>query len=215
MQKSIAISTHAVIGALSISCAASAGVINYGDFVGDNVGFFDVTEQSTDPGPLYGFPSPMGDSLEFPGTGFQSSSSGGGSNLLEGRLTMEIVANPGELISSITVTESGAYSNVGDSTSSVSAIAFAETADGLFDGGFMSQWEDDVAGDWQASFTIAFDPTESVMFTLDNQLFTSAGADWSAYIDKQNITIAVNVVPAPGVLALLGLSGLAVRRRRT
>jgi hypothetical protein len=215
------VTAHAVIGALSLAGAATAGFPDfpYGDFVGDNVEFLDVTEGSPDPGPFYDFPSPVGDSLVFPATGFQSESLNGGMEFLDSRLTMTIDANPGELISSISVFESGSYVTTGvpgrDSVASVSAIAFVDAGGDIFSDSFNLEWEGDDSGNWQASFTISFDPTDSVQFTLDNQLFTSAVSGFSAYVDKQNITVTANVVPAPGVLALLGLSGLAVRRRRT
>ncbi len=210
------LSLFVAAGALAIASVAHAGDINYGDFVTDNMFFTNVTESNTDNTGLFGFPGvdSAGDGLIFPGTGFQSLSFNGGVDFLDGRLTFTVTADPGQFIESITIAESGSFANSGvTAISSVQTIAFVESGGDLYSDTFGQNWNGDSAGDWQDSLTINFAATTSIVLTLDNRLFTSADADDQAYIDKQNISIHVNMVPVPGTLAVLSLAGLGVRRR--
>ena len=74
-----------------------------------------------------------------------------------------------------------------------------------FDTGISQMWVDSQAGGVIDSTSQA-DPGEDI----STFAFRQAGGNTSMVIDNLN----VSVVPAPGVLALLGVAGLAARRRR-
>jgi hypothetical protein len=100
---------------------AFAAPINYLDFVGTNVTYKDVTEDSaTDPTPLWGAPTISGDGLNFtPLAAFSASSSGGSPpDITDGKLDTTIVVNdPGVgAIDNILVSERGDYTLAGSGT---------------------------------------------------------------------------------------------------
>ena len=76
----------------SVAAVAMGAPTNYGDLNGIHIIFEQVTESSlTDPVPLFGTPTAVGDVLQFDPTQFTSSSTGGGSDSTDGTLTMTIV----------------------------------------------------------------------------------------------------------------------------
>ena len=67
---------------------------------------------------------------------------------------------------------------------------------------------------WVCSYSflsLGFDPNETGRYTFDLSVFQRAGS-----VDTQlsTLTMNVDVVPAPGAVALVGLAGLVGRRRR-
>jgi hypothetical protein len=91
---------------------ANAAVINYGDFNGATVSFLDVTEESTtDPLPLYGAPTLVGDSLFFSPLQFDARSTNQAPPIdtTDGHLSFDIVAHGGQAITLIDFLESGAF----------------------------------------------------------------------------------------------------------
>ena len=204
-----------------------ADLINYGDFSGDTVDFFQVTENSVEMGALYGAPTVNGNTLEYllPGpVGFQSTSNDGDSVGLTGNLTFSVEAQDGFLISSISLEEFGTYFNFGDgSTSSVAAVMqVIAGGNNLMDLFSFTDLSDGVSvGAWMDDLTINFAPTDQIIFNLDNTLFTSSVVGGSSSINKDGITISVGTVPAipepaSGMLLLGGICfGLVSRRRRS
>jgi hypothetical protein len=121
---------------------ASATPINRGSFVGTNVIYADVIEESaTDPalvqpgplGGLFGEPTVAGDSLDFNPKGFAATSSNGGiPDQTDSNLQFMVVAKPGKAVSSIAFTERGdtTLSGLsGDAFTSVSATIFVEISE--------------------------------------------------------------------------------------
>ena len=81
--------------------SATAAAINYGDFLGTTVTFYQVTEDSgTDPTPLFGAPTLSGDALSFNPPSFNASSQLQTPPLdfTDGTLTTTIMANQGQSI---------------------------------------------------------------------------------------------------------------------
>jgi hypothetical protein len=109
--------------------------VNYGTHSGANVNFLNVTEDtgSSEPLPLFGAPIVGGDSLDFNPTGFDASSSGGGSDITDVNLVMMITAKPGQSIESIVLSESGDTTLSGNVTPGSVATASAVFADGVLD----------------------------------------------------------------------------------
>ena len=84
----------------AFASAAGAAAIDYGDYVGIDVKYLQVTEDSgTDATPLFGTPNLAGNTLDFNPPSFNSSSSGaGGVDITDGTLTFMVEAKPNNLI---------------------------------------------------------------------------------------------------------------------
>lgn len=96
--------------------------MNYGDFVGSTVTYTQVTEDSpTDPLPLFGAPTILGNVLDFNPLSFASSSSGGGADLTDGQLLFGVMAQAGNFIDKIMLSEAGDYSLFGVGTAATAA----------------------------------------------------------------------------------------------
>ncbi len=120
---------------------ASATPINRGSFVGTNVIYADVIEDSaTDPalvqpgplGGLFGEPTVSGDSLDFNPKGFAATATNGGVDQTDSNLQFMVVAKPGKAVSSIAFTERGDTTLSGfsgDAFTSVSATIFVEISE--------------------------------------------------------------------------------------
>jgi hypothetical protein len=108
----------ALLATLCVAQTAKAAV-NYGDFVGPNVMYLQVTEEPTKiPGPtpvaLFGAPNLTGDTLDFNPTGFNASASNGNFAFTDGLLTTTIMAtNPNQFINQLWISEFGSYSLLG------------------------------------------------------------------------------------------------------
>lgn len=117
MKKYIMKSGVAVL-VLFAAVSIQAASINYGDFVGSTVTYQQVTESSlTDPVPLYGAPTVAGNSLDFNPVGFGATSNGGGVDLTDGQLVMDIQAHAGQNITQINFNELGTFDLIGSGTS--------------------------------------------------------------------------------------------------
>lgn len=109
---------------------ANAGMFSWGDIfdpAGD-VMFLDVTEDNAIATSLYapepgtGSPTALLNSIMLDPQGFQSQSSGGGSDSLASTITTTIMANPGQVINNINLQEIGDYS-LGGTTGGVAAAS--------------------------------------------------------------------------------------------
>jgi hypothetical protein len=103
---------------------------NYGIYAGSTVIYRDVTESSgTDPLPLFGAPTLIGNTLDFNPT-FVSFASNGSSDQTDGQLNFLLEAKPGNAIPSIVFTERGDFTFTGSITTgtraSVSATFFID-----------------------------------------------------------------------------------------
>jgi hypothetical protein len=174
----------------------SAADINYGDYLGDTMAFYQVTEDSTtDSLPLYGTPIVVGDTLWFQFVAFASSSSGaGGSDTTIGTLATTIEATGSSYIGAIQFAEYGDVSLSGtggvDTYASVTNSILVDILeiDGV-----------PVGGD--------------VSFTVDTS-FTPSNGDWDLYNDGiQTGTLwqGVLYVNINQALAGLGHSGHATK----
>ena len=89
---------------------ATAETVDYGDFAGPDIKFIGVTEDSiTDGLPLFDEPTLAGNSLVFNPASFEAFSEGGGIDLTDASLTMEIRSTNELGMSAITITEGGDF----------------------------------------------------------------------------------------------------------
>ena len=123
--------------ALALAPAASAVPINYGDFVGVNVTYLQVTEQTLsagDPDGLFGSPTAFGDQLDFNPVGFSANASGaGGLDITDAQLTFGIDAKPNRTIENIILTETGDYTLLGSGTAGTLAAVAASVIIEVFE----------------------------------------------------------------------------------
>lgn len=211
------------IGLSGLANQARADVITYADVMANDVVFADLEESSTDTGPFYGTPSSMGNTLISPGTGFLSQSVNGSVELIDGRLQMTIVADPGFVIDFIDVDLFGSYFGFGPTAAAFAhASGTAVTGAGTFTNNSLFSSTGDSSGNWTTGFVISFPSASSVTFSLDHQLTSAAGIGAASFIDTSSIQVSVGLsataIPEPsmGLALLVGCIGLvpAVRRRR-
>jgi hypothetical protein len=220
MTRKLFCSIGAVLVMLVAARTAPADIIDYGDFFGDNVTFYNVTESSAEVGQLFGPPTVAGDMLSFNAFNFSSQAANGTFDFVDGRLTMTITADPGKFITSLSLTEFGAYFMVGDEVLAIaSALGAVTIGDDVYPGSFF--FSEDTAGAdvWVDGFTINFPAATEIKFTFDNILFTQAGLGDFSFIDKKGVFITVTTVPEPTSIILCGVMGgglvfVGVRRRK-
>lgn len=105
---------------------ATAGSINYGDFLGGTVMYLNVTETANTPDddePMFGAPSIVGNQLDFDPAGFSAAAGSGSSDITDGQLNLQLRALPGSTLQSVSIAESGDYSLAGTGAAATS-IAF-------------------------------------------------------------------------------------------
>lgn len=189
--RSILRSRRLVLSLLAVAaCAFAAGAAqattNYGDVIGTNVTFNDVTETSTfgDPEPLFGSPSGVGNQLLFFPANFSASSSGGGVDNTGAQLQTEIATNgPLDTIDSILLTEAG--------DTNLTGIGTAATGTFLGIGGVITVLE--ASGSAIAPVLIPFDDSD-VVYSPSNFLDLPGNPGTTAWTASLAVDVA-SVVP--------------------
>jgi len=230
--RSALLSFVSILGLLTVPAwGATAG---YPDMPGSSEGdvdFIDISETSnTDPLPLFGEPTRIGNQLFFFPTSFVSTSTDGNLGMTDetsSTLSVTIVAGEGYYIQSITFSELGDYILTGIGTDATFAsVTGTMTAN---PGNLVANLDivpappyySPGSGAYQGYAVIdlsGMDLTQ-VELTVGNILQTGSEPHTTASIQKNIIsapTIDVKVIPEPGCLFLLALGGAAlIRRRRT
>jgi hypothetical protein len=190
--------------------------------------FFSWSEGGSDNG-LFGSPRLIGDNFVFFPSGFRAQSVNGAPSLVGDRLQFRLSANQGRFFSQIRITEFGDYGIVGGGTVNVSGTMFVtdlnsgvvRTNDLLPNpampinvgaGGSQS-------GPWTAVANVNLPPppfATDVFVVLNNNLVAISLPGGVAFIEKKIVGtgIRIEIIPAPGALALLGVAGLVTARRR-
>ena len=222
----------------------SSAQIPYGDFSDvppGTVMYTDVTESSsTDPVPpaLYGAPSITGNLLDFDPLAFGANSAGGGFDITDGQLNFGVMATQGNSIDVLYISEGGDFSFSGltpdagtflsvsvlttvnilevDGVALVTPIEVSQVDTLVTD--YITVGNPPATGLnlWSLDYTIDLASEVNGSITkievvVDNQLSTTTTAGNQAFVSKKDFNVNV---PEPTSLALLGLGGLLVMRRR-
>jgi hypothetical protein len=224
--------------ALLVGCAFATSAVAFvpwtpgpGGQVGSSgsASFFNWSDGGSDLG-LFGSPRLIADNFVFFPSGFRAQSVGGAPSLVGDRLQVRLTAHAGRYFTEIRIREFGDYGIVGGGTVDINGAMFVTNmgtgqvltdtlsttpampinTPGTASGSWTSLSLVDLPDPGQPGF-----PWTDVFVVLDNNLFAVSTAGGAAFIEKKVVGtgIIIEIIPTPGALALLGLSGLVALRR--
>ncbi len=232
------------VGIISfIAAPLPAAIMNYGDFMGDNYTFVDVTEDNLEASLFYGAFSTGGDSLLVDPDGFAVQvNPGAGAALLDSELEMMIVPKGDASVDQIDFQEEGDYTITGDGnvTAAISyfwqIVEVDDTPVDPISGNGNGSFNTSTAGTgelWSLGFNIDLaaelaaaeaaagqdfgDRITMVNFRFDNTLTATAADALSIAFIKKKQTSGIRItVPEPSTFLplLLMSSALLARFRR-
>lgn len=225
-----------VVACIGIGAKAHAAPVYYGDFIGQNVSFLDVHEDSaTDPPPLYQVAGSQPiletqaiggvqyDRLIFsPGAAFRASAHSGAYDETDGLLRFTLALNPNAVLLDMNLTEGGDWVTCGGATFVGASGAMIATQGSNIRGTTIDSLFYD--GIWTGHATLdlsTFTDNGTILIAIDNILEAFADeADGDvdqifprARIAKKAFVIEIATVPEPGTLMLLAGGTLFVFRR--
>jgi hypothetical protein len=184
--------------------------------------FFDYSNGESDHG-LFGSPTIVGNTFFFTPSNFQAQSSNGSAAVTTDRLSFTLMAKPGLPIEAINIGESGDYSILGSGAVSATGALFATNlsqfalqSDTLHTTPiFPVTTNSFTSGLWSGYSSVTLpNGWTKVQVVMNNNLQTQAGANSSSTIEKKVQFVSV-VVPEPGTIGLITLSGALVLLRRS
>lgn len=171
---------------------------------------------------LFGSPVLVGgDTFVFFPSFFRAQSNNGGAQQVHDRLSVELIAHLGYNFTNIQITEFGDY-GIGGAGSSVTADMgmFITDLNNFRVAQTNASYQNNVAslGNWTlgatVDLTISPPAWNHLQLVVNNNLIAiSGGENGFSFIEKKVGGIIIRV-PAPGSMAMLGLGGLAMIRRR-
>ena len=203
---------------LIVANIANGDTIIYPNLESPGMAFTDITESSLEPLPLFGQPTIQDESLVFNNLTFATQTADA-IDFIDGRMTVTVTSKTSNLISSFSILESGDYEIVGSGLVAVSGVAFAVADNEIYQADFQFQTDAAGTGTWSRQIDIQFDnPVSSFSMVMDNALFGNSGQNSFASVQKNLVQITVDEIsipePATGVIGLLSLAMLGLRRRR-
>jgi len=218
---------YAIVLGVMACIPAVALAASYNDGVGKDF----IWQNASDLGGNFG--QPIGNAsvndIFFPGTNFNVSASSGGPTVstVSDTLTMDLIANAGLRFDTITLIGRGQYdlsgtSGAGNSVEADGTLTLNTLVGDPFLNSSSYNFFDDVtpktAEPWQESTVITIPlgtGVTSLNMTVDQEL-TALAFDGGSTINLtfQITQVAVGIIPEPSSLALIGLGGIALLRRR-
>lgn len=186
---------------------------------------FDWSNGGSDTG-LFGSPIVVGDTFRFFPAAFRAQATSGGADIKYDRLEVTLLAKPGFNFTEIRITERGDYGIVGAGGQvSVSGTMFlndldlprTKTGDLVTSPGSpITSGTGSWTGDAAVDVTTDVPKWTRLKLILNNNLVAIAGPSGVAFIEKKvgDLAVDIDILPAPGSLALLGLAALSGSRRR-
>ncbi len=223
-----------MVGAAAVPAWAE---VNYGDYLGTNPGdvdFLGISEDSpTDPLPLFGAPTRVGNQLLFFPQTFQSFSADGATDTTAGTLTVTVRADAGYYLDMLVIEEYGDYSVAGVGTSATFADVTATLTATDITPGTNGVLVDVLAMSPAGPYALPGDGSgpfcggavidlrglgvTEVLVQFENVLQTSSEVGTTAYIGKRVIggpAVGISVIPEPVSACVLLVGGVVLLRRR-
>lgn len=181
---------------------------------------FDWMNGGSDNG-YFGTPTLAGDTFIFTPEAFRAESADGVSGTKADRLEVDLMAHMGQQITGIKITEYGDYGIVGTGEVQVSGGLFMTNMDAfeVADAELVSNPLSPItsgSGNWTATAEITGLDWTNVKFVLDNNLLAITGIGSTSFIQKKVVgtAIAIEFIPEPATLAILGFGALLLRRKK-
>jgi len=219
------------LGAI-IACAGQADAFVLWTNSSGSTTDFDWENGGSDNG-LFGDPVVVGNKFIFTPQGFLASSLNGVADATTDRLQVDIIAHPGNKITGVRIRELGDWTILGGGFVSITGLLLVSdiNPDGQTHGdpaftdldvlpGNVIGGAGDSAGIWtgEAFLDLSQLPPDWVYIRLvmQNNLQATSFAGTSALVQKKfsELGVSIELIPAPGAMALLGLGGLVAARRR-
>ena len=233
---------QAFCAALVLSGAGYAqadSVTHFGPFAVQDGSYGNIVETSvTDPVPMYGTPvTGAGNALLFEMDSFSASALGPQVDVTSGALEMTFTSDPGMLVSTVSLFETGTIDivNMGQviasgaltvryfDTQTQQIETLSDEIDMLVEGLYSFPITGPGSGEWVGAALIDLMAlgiqTEEVIIALDNNLMARACSCGSATIEKDSLTVNVTTessnIPEPASLALFAAGVAMIARRRS
>lgn len=218
-----------VVAAMAVGSAVMADVPWGNGMASGNASFFSWANGQDTNSNLFGTPTLVGDTFYFFPSNFVATSVDGVPGMATDTLSFDVIVHPNFKIDGIAIQEFGDYSINGQGSVDVQGVLNVSDAphgalapaNMLFNPTFPAA--SGVNQNWSGG--TAFDltnfeggvPFQVIHISITNTLVAiSAGPGHSAVVRKTIVgdTMAITVLPEPGVLALVAMSGLLASRRR-
>jgi hypothetical protein len=216
---------------------ASGAQINYGTFMGTDVSYVNITEDTgaNEPLPLFGSPTVTGNSIDFNPVGFDAVSSNGGSDITNSNLVFMVTAKSNSRIQSLTLTEAGDTTLAGNVSPGSMGTSSAVFASGVVDihevdfqginhisvpfsftfspsGGTYFLGTDGGGGpifntQWSGSVTL---PIEQILIANGFDIDRDSGAT-KISVDLDNVLVAVSQTGTSAVIDKKDFGGVSIR----
>jgi hypothetical protein len=212
-----------VAAIFSIAISRPASAVLWSNSSGTSPGLFSWSNGGSDQG-LFGDPVVVGNQFIFSPANFRAVSNNGVAVTTADRLFVTIDVAPGNTLQEVRFSEFGDYSILGTGTVQAAGFMFVTNlSNGNVQSGVMTttpvfpiSTTSSAFGLWSGLITVPLpNGATRVTIIINNILQAISGANSTAYIEKKNAGLVLDIViPEPASLSMLALGGLLLGRRR-